>query len=136
MKTNIFVNLGTKDLEKAKSFFTGLGFTINPQFTDKSAACIVISENIFAMILTEEFFEKFTKKGIINAHKSTECTIGLSAESKEKVDDFVNKAISMGATENIVPEMQQENSMYGRSINDLDGHIWEIFWMGPKMIKK
>jgi predicted lactoylglutathione lyase len=135
MKTNIFVNLTTKDLERAKNFFTGLGFTINPQFTDENAACIVISDNIFAMIVVEDFFKRFTKKEIVNDHVATETATCLSAESKEKVDEFVTKALSMGATENIVPDMQANESMYGRSINDLDGHIWEIMWMDPKTIK-
>lgn len=135
MKTSIFVNLGTKDLEKSKEFFKGLGFSINPQFTDENAACVVISENIFAMILTEEFFKKFTNKEIIDAHKCTEIATCLSLESKAKVDEFANKAVKMGATENIVPEMQQGDYMYGRSINDLDGHIWEVMWMDPTTIK-
>jgi uncharacterized protein len=135
MKTNIFVNLSTKDLERAKAFYVGLGFTINPQFTDSNAACIVISENIYAMILTEEFLKRFTQKEIIDAHKGTESITCLSAENKEKVDEFVNKALAMGATENNVPDMQQGDVMYGRSINDLDGHIWEIMWMDPKIIQ-
>ena len=135
MKTNIFVNISTKNLDRAKEFFIGLGFTINPQFTNQDAACVVISDNIFVMVLTENFFKRFTKKEIADAHKNTEAITSLSAENKEKVDEFVTKALAMGATENIVPEMQQNPIMYGRSINDLDGHIWEIFWMDPKAIK-
>lgn len=136
MKTNIFVNLTTKNLERAKSFFTGLGFTINPQFTDSNAACIVISENIFSMIVTEDFFTRFTKKNIVDAHAGTECAVCLTASSKEEVDAYAEKALAMGATENIVPDMQQGDGMYGRSINDLDGHIWEFMWMDPKIIQK
>lgn len=136
MKTNIFVNLSTKDLERAKAFFLGLGFSINPQFTDANAACVVISENIFSMIITEEFFKRFTKKKIVDGHEVTECAVCLTAESREKVDEFVAKALALGATENIVPDMQVGDVMYGRSINDLDGHIWEIMWMDPKIIQK
>lgn len=135
MKTSIFVNLGTKDLEKSKKFFTDLGFSINPQFTDNNAACVVISDNIFTMILTEEFFRQFTSKDIIDAHKGTETTTCLSLESKAKVDEFANKALELGATENIVPDMGQGEAMYSRSINDLDGHIWEFLWMDPSTIK-
>lgn len=135
MKTDIFVNLGTKNLEKSIEFFLGLGFTVNPEFTDENAACIVISDNIFAMILKEEFLKKFTDKEIIDAHKKVESITCLSFESKARVDEFANKAIKMGATENIVPEMQQEEVMYGRSINDLDGHVWEVVWMNPVTLK-
>ncbi len=132
----IFINITTKDLERAKKFFVGLGFTINPQFTDQNAACIVISDDIYAMVLTEGFFKNFTEKEIADAHKTAECTIALSAESKEEVDMFIDKAVSLGATENMIKKelMQPNESMYGRSINDLDGHIWEIMWMDPKII--
>jgi hypothetical protein len=136
MKKNIFINLGTRNLEKAKTFFTGLGFAINPKFSDKNAICVVIDENIFAMILTEDFFRKFTKKEIIDARKNSECTVCLSCDSEVEVDELTEKALSLGATENIVPEMQVDDSMYGRSFNDLDGHIWELMWMAPKVEEK
>ena len=136
MKTNIFVNLTTKDLERAKGFFTGLGFSINPQFTDDKAACVVIDENIYAMIVTEPFFEKLAKRKAADNTSAVECAVCLSCESREKVDEFVQKALSMGATENIVPEMSVGDSMYGKSINDLDGHIWEFMWIDPKIIQK
>ncbi len=134
--TNIFVNLPVKDLVKTKEFFSSLGYSFNPQFSNETGACMVIEENIFAMLLTEEFFTRFTKKQIADAHASTECINCLSMPSREKVDEWATKALSMGATENVVPEMQQGESMYGRSINDLDGHIWEIMWMDPSIIQK
>lgn len=136
MRTNIFVNLGTKNLEKAEEFFTGLGFTINPAYTDKNAICVVIDENIFAMIIEESFFRKFTKKEIIDARKLSEAAICLTCASEVDVDEMTEKALELGATENIVPEMQAGDSMYGRSFNDLDGHIWEIMWMAPKEEQK
>ncbi len=136
MKTNIFLGLTVKDLGRAKDFFAGLGFSFNPQFTDQNAACMIIDENIFSMLITEPFFTRFTPKEIANAHQTTECTTCISMESKEKVDEIANKALSLGATENIVPDMQQGDTMYGRSINDLDGHIWEFMWMDPKIIQK
>lgn len=129
MKKNVFINLPTKNLEKAKKFFTGLGFGIDERFTDENAACIVISENIYAMIITEEFFANFTDKEIVDASEATESITSLSSDSKEEVDEIVDRAIKLGATENKVSEMQQGESMYGRSFNDLDGHIWEIIWM-------
>lgn len=129
MDKNIFVNLPTKDLEKAKEFFAGLGFGIDERFTDENAACVVISDNIYAMIINEEFFANFTDKEIVDAHEATESITSLSAESKEEVDEMVDMAVKLGATENKVSEMQQGESMYGRSFNDLDGHIWEIIWM-------
>jgi predicted lactoylglutathione lyase len=136
MKTKIFVNLGTKNLEKAKEFFTGLGFSINPDYTDKNNACVVIDENIFVMIIEEKFFRKFTKKEIIDAHKLSETAVCLSCDSQVDVDEMTEKALSLGATENIVPELQADDSMYGRSFNDLDGHIWELMWMAPKEVEE
>jgi len=136
MKTNIFINLPVKDLEKTKGFFTGLGYTFNQQFTDQNAACMIIDENIYVMLLLEEFFKRFTTKNVVDAHTGAECTTALSLESKEKVDEWANKALALGATENAVPDMGQGDTMYSRSLNDLDGHIWEVFWMDPKVIQK
>jgi predicted lactoylglutathione lyase len=132
MGTKIFVNLPVKDLDKTKEFFAKLGFSFNPQFTDKNAACMVISEDIYAMLLVEQFFKTFTKKEIVDAKKSTEVLLALSAESKEKVDEMLSKALAAGAKE--PRERQDQGFMYGRSLEDPDGHIWEIFWMDPKAI--
>jgi predicted lactoylglutathione lyase len=128
MTTQIFVNLPVKDLDKSKKFFTEIGFTINPQFTNDKAACVVISENIFAMILKEEFFKTFiTKTGIADATKSTEVIVALSADSKEKANELADKALAAGATK--LREPDDHGFMYSRSFQDLDGHIWEVFWM-------
>ncbi len=127
MATKIFVNLPVKDLNKSKEFFNKIGFSINPQFTDETAACVVISEDIFAMILTHEKFKEFTKKEIADATKTTEVLTCLSSDSKEKVNEMVDKAIAAGATEARDP--MDYGFMYARSFNDPDGHIWEVMWM-------
>jgi predicted lactoylglutathione lyase len=128
MATKIFVNLPVKDLEKSKEFFTTIGFTINPQFTDDKAACVVISEDIFAMILREEFFKTFIPRTeIADATKATEVLVALSAESKEGVDELANKAIAAGGSQ--LREPEDHGFMYSRSFQDLDSHIWEVVWM-------
>jgi predicted lactoylglutathione lyase len=128
MATKIFVNLPVKDLEKSKEFFTKIGFTINPQFTDDKAACVVISEDIFAMILREEFFKTFIPRTeIADATKATEVLVALSAESKEGVDELANKAIAAGGSQ--LREPEDHGFMYSRSFQDLDSHIWEVVWM-------
>jgi len=138
MNTKIFVNLVVKDLERTKDFFAELGYSFNKQFTDQNAACLVISDDIYAMLVTEPFFKQLTKTTASwNRQGGTECTVALSMESREAVDKWAEKALKAGATENIVPEMQTpDGSMYGKSLNDLDGHIWEVFWMDPKSIQK
>ena len=128
MATKIFVNLPVKDLDKSKEFFTKIGFNINPQFTNEKAACIVISEHIFAMILKEEFFKTFIPKTeIAEAIKTTEVIVALSADSKEKVNELADKALAAGATK--LREPDDHGFMYSRSFQDVDGHIWEVFWM-------
>ena len=132
MGTKLFVNFPVKDLNKSKEFFAKLGFAFNAQFTDQNAACMVISEDNYAMLLVEQFFKTFTKKEIVDAKKSTEVLAALSAESKEKEDKMMSKALDAGAKEARDP--QDLGFMYGRRFEDLDGHIWEIFWMDPKAI--
>lgn len=127
MATKIFVNLPVKDLNISKEFFTKIGFSINAQFTDETAACVVISEDIYAMILTHEKFKEFTRKEIADATKTTEVLTCLSTDSKEKVNEMVDKAISAGATEARDP--MDYGFMYARSFNDPDGHIWEVMYM-------
>src|SRR3954468_12128798 len=98
MATKIFVNLPVKNLDNTKAFFSKLGYSFNPQFTDEKAACMVISEDIYAMLLTEPFFQGFTKKSICDATQSTEAIIALSADSRAAVDEVVEKALAAGAT--------------------------------------
>jgi len=134
MGTKVFINLPVKDLDKSKEFFAKLGFTFNAQFTNKNAACMVISEDNYAMLLVESFFKTFIKKEIVNAKKSTEVLIALSSESKEDVNKMLTNALAAGAKE--ANEPQDHDFMYGRSFEDLDGHIWEIFWMYQKTVQQ
>lgn len=133
MATQVFINLPVKDLDKTKTFFAALGYTFNEQFTNENAACMVISESIYAMLLVEPFFKSFIDKEIVDATKSTEVLIALSTDSRAEVDDLVNKAVAAGGTE--TRPAQDHGFMYTRSFNDLDGHIWEIFWMNPNHVE-
>ena len=134
MATKIFVNLPVQDLNKSIEFFKGLGYTFNHQFTDATAACMVIGEDIYAMLLTFDKFTQFTNKKIVDARENTEVLVCLSTESRNGVDDLLDKALKGGAEEYRDP--QDYGFMYGRSFEDLDGHIWEIMWMDPSFIKK
>ncbi|MFF1359692.1 VOC family protein [Streptomyces sp. NPDC058297] len=129
----IFTNLAVNDLDASKKFFTELGYSINPQFSDETAASVVISEHIVVMLLTKEKYAAFTKKTIIDSTKSTEVLLCLSAESREKVDELVDRAIAAGGTE--TGEKQDHGFMYGRAFDDPDGHTWEIVWMDPAAVQ-
>jgi predicted lactoylglutathione lyase len=131
--TMIFVNLPVKDLDKSKQFFTELGFTINQQFTDENASTIVISDTIYLMLLVEPFFKTFTKKDIADATTSTEAIIALSADSRDAVDELVDKAIAAGAGPSNEP--MDEGFMYARSFADPNGHLFEVMWMDPKAVQ-
>jgi uncharacterized protein len=134
MATKIFVNLAVKDLDKSMRFFEQLRFSFNPQFTDKTAACMVISDDIYAMLLTHPKIKQFTKKRIADAHETTEVLTALSVESKEKVHEMADAAIRAGGKE--VREPQDYGFMFARSFEDPDGHIWEAFWMDPAHVEK
>lgn len=121
------MNLPVKNLSKSIEFFTRLGYTFNPQFTDETATCMIVSEDIYIMLLTEEKFKMFTKKEIADATRSTEAIICLSADSREKVDEMINKALEAGGT--TPNEKQDYGFMYGWGYQDLDGHLWEVMWM-------
>jgi predicted lactoylglutathione lyase len=124
----IFVNLPVSDLKRATSFYEAIGATKNPQFSDDTASCMVFSETIYAMLLTHEKYAQFTSKTIVDARTSSEVMIALSADSRAAVDDMVEKAKAAGTT--IDPNPTQDlGFMYGRSFEDPDGHIWEVFWM-------
>lgn len=127
MSTKIFVNLPVKNLNQSIKFFTQLGFQFNPQFTDETATCMIVSDDIFVMLLTYERFKSFTPNAICDATKSTEVLVCLSAESREAVDDRVRKAIAAGGT--TYNEPQDHGFMYGHGFQDLDGHIWELIYM-------
>ncbi|MFI1357542.1 VOC family protein [Streptomyces sp. NPDC020898] len=129
----IFVNLPVNDLDASKKFFTELGYTINPQFTDENAASVVISDSVVAMLLKKPFYATFTKKEIADATQTSEVMIALSAESREKVDELVDRALAIGGSP--AGETQDHGFMYGRSFDDLDGHHWEVAWMDPAAIQ-
>lgn len=133
MTTKIFVNLPVKDLNRSVDFFTKLGFTFNPQFTDENATCMIIGEDIFVMLLVEKFFKSFTKKEICDTSKNTEAILALLVESKEKVDQMMGKALEAGGSQ--PREKQDHGWMYGRSFEDVDGHLWEVFFMEGSAIK-
>ncbi len=132
MATKIFINLPVRDLDKSMVFFTGLGFSFNPQFTDEKAGCMVISDSIFAMLLTESYFQTFTKKTVSDAKTATEVLIALDADSKEEVQQLIAKAESAGAT--IYSEAQDHGWMYQHSFADLDGHQWELIYMDQSQL--
>jgi predicted lactoylglutathione lyase len=134
MPTKIFVNLPVKDLDRSMEFFKKLGFSFNPQFTDETAASMVISDDIYAMLLTHEKFGQFTKKAIADATKTTEVLIALTMDSRAEVDSFVDTALAAGATK--AREPMDHGFMFERSFNDLDGHIWEIFYMDMSAVPK
>jgi uncharacterized protein len=127
MAKQVFINLPVKDLKKSMDFFTKLGFTFNPQFTDDNAACMIIGENIYSMLLMEKFFKGFTKKKISDAKQTTEVLIAIDAESREKVDELIKKAVDAGGT--IYRDPDDHEWMYSHSFADLDGHQWEVLYM-------
>ncbi|MEU7382599.1 MULTISPECIES: VOC family protein [unclassified Streptomyces] len=129
----IFVNLATNDVAASRKFFTDLGYTINPQFSTDDCACVVISDTIVAMLLSKQHYANFTKKEIADSTRSSEVLICLSAESREKVDELVDKAVAAGAT--VSGEAQDHGFMYGRAFDDLDGHTWEVMWMDPAAVQ-
>jgi predicted lactoylglutathione lyase len=132
MATQIFVNLPVKDLNKSIEFFTSLGYSFNPQFTNEQGASLVISDNIFFMLLTEPFFKSFIKKDIADATKVAETINCISVDSREAVDEIVRKAVAAGAT---VPNDKQDYGwMYGHGFQDLDGHLWEFTYMDMSAI--
>ncbi|MEU6735077.1 VOC family protein [Streptomyces physcomitrii] len=129
----IFVNLPVGDVERAKEFFSALGFAINAQFSTEDVASVVISDTIVAMMHSPAHYAQFTKKEIADARSTSEVLVALSAESREKVDELVGKALAAGATDN--DRTQDYGFMYGRSFDDLDGHTWEVMWMDPAAVE-
>ena len=127
MATNIFLNLPVRDLQKSIKFFTHLGYSFNRHYTDESATCMIVAENIYVMLLTEERFRQFTPKAIADAHKMTEVLVCLQLESRQAVMDMVNKAVEAGGS--IYKEAQDHGFMYGHGYQDLDGHLWELVHM-------
>ncbi|MEW9808222.1 VOC family protein [Mesorhizobium sp. ZMM04-5] len=128
MPKMIFVNLPVANLARSTAFYESVGAEKNPQFSDDTASCMVISETIFVMLLTNEKYAQFTSKTIVDARTSSEVLIALSADSRDGVDALVGKAKAAGGVLDPTPT-QDYGFMYGRSFEDPDGHIWEIVWM-------
>lgn len=126
----IFVNLSVRDLARSKEFFSRLGFTFNPKFTDDKAACMIVSEEAFVMLLREEFFKGFMKRQICDTSTHTEGLFALSCSSRAEVDEMVKTALSAGGKPAMDP--MDHGFMYGWSFYDLDGHHWEVMWMDPQ----
>lgn len=123
----IYVNVPVKDLDKSVEFFTKLGFEFHPEMTDEKATCMIVSDTIFVMLLTEPFFKTFTKKELTDATKNTEVILAISVESRQAVNDLVNKALEAGGSASNDP--MDEEFMYAWSFQDLDGHLWEVIAM-------
>lgn len=133
MDTKIFINLPVKELERTVSFFTKLDFKFNAQMTDENATCMIVSDSIFVMLLMEEFFKGFTKKEICDTTKSAEVILSLSVNSKDEVNAFVEKAVAAGAKTPV--GAMDHGFMYQWGFQDLDGHMWEVFWMDPNAMQ-
>jgi predicted lactoylglutathione lyase len=134
MASKIFVNLPVKNLATTVEFFTQLGFCFNQQFTDDTATCMVVTDDIFVMLLTEAKFKTFTPKEICDTAKYSEVLVCLALESRAQVEAMVRQAVAAGgATYN---EPQDHGFMYGHGFQDLDGHIWELIYMDPGAIKE
>lgn len=134
MISKIFVNLPVRDLDKSMAFFKAIGFSFNPQFTDKTAACMVMSDDIYAMLLTYNKVKEFSKKEIADAHKTIEVLTALAVENKAKVHQLADNALKAGAKETYPPK--DYGFMFARSFEDPDGHIWEVFWMDQAHVQK
>jgi len=127
MARQIYVNLPVSDLDKSRQFFTTLGFGFDPKFSNENAACMLVGENIFVMLLVEHYFKTFINKTICDARQCTEVLVCLSCDSREEVDDLVAKAVAAGGS---VPRDPQDfGFMYGHAFEDLEGHIWELVYM-------
>jgi predicted lactoylglutathione lyase len=125
----LFVNLPVRDLKRSVEFFTQLGFTFNPRFTDANATCMIVSDEAFVMLLEEERFRDFTRKQIADTGTHSEGLFAFDCESRAEVDRLTEIALAAGAKQAM--ETQDHGFMYTRSFYDLDGHHWEIFWMDP-----
>ena len=133
MINGIFLNLPIKDLKRSVDFFTTLGFTFNQQFTDSESTCMIIGENMYAMLCEVPKFQKFLAKPIADP-ETTEVLISLSCESKDVVNSLAEKAFSNGAKK--VNEPEDHGFMFSWGFEDLDGHVWDLFWMDPNHVQK
>ncbi len=129
MARHLFVNLPVKDLSRTVDFFTALGFTFNPDFTDENATCMIVNDNAYVMLLVESYFKTFTSKSVAATSGTAEVIMSISLDSREAVDETVRLALTSGGTPS--EEAQDYGFMYTHSFQDPDGHQWEVFWMDP-----
>jgi len=134
MTTSIFVNLPSTDLERSKKFYTALGFTINPMFTDENAACVVLDDNIYFMVLTREYLGTFTDKQIIDTTTHAQTSIAFTRDSRDEVDAVLAKGLAAGGTE--PRDAQDYGFMYSRDLEDPDGNILGFLFMEPAAVEK
>ncbi|HEV2078312.1 MAG TPA: VOC family protein [Allosphingosinicella sp.] len=132
MAHKIFVNLPVADLPTASAFYEAIGAVNEPRFTNDQAACMVLSDTIFVMLLTHPFFQGFTDKKIADAHDTCQVLLCISRDSRDAVDTIAERALAAGGRETRPP--QDRGMMYGRSFEDPDGHVWETMWMDAQAI--
>ena len=130
MATHIYLDLPVKNLKQSMDFFAKLGYEFNPQFTDETATCMIVEENIFVMLLSEAKFKSFTPKEVVDARKSTEVLLCLSMESRQAVESMVKKAVAAGGS--LYSQPQDHGFMYAHGYQDIDGHIWELVYTDMK----
>ncbi|MEU2597712.1 VOC family protein [Streptomyces hirsutus] len=129
----IFVNLAANDLDASKKFFTALGYELGERFSDENTASVVIGDTVVVMLHTKQRYAEFTKKEIADSTRTSEVLLALSSESREKVDELVERALAAGGS--VSGETQDQGFMYGRAFDDLDGHTWEVVWMDPSALE-
>ena len=134
MSRLLFLNLPVANLAASRKFFDGLGFEFDEKFSDDQAACMVVSDQAYVMLLERERFAEFIARPIADANQQTGLTVAISAEDREAVDAFADAALSAGATP--ARPSQDYGFMYQRSFHDLDGHLWEVVWMDPVAVEK
>jgi uncharacterized protein len=133
MNRKLFVNIPVTDLQRSIDFFTALGFEFNPQFTDETTTCMLVGEDAYFMLLTRERFAGFSPKPIPDTATHAGALYGISAESRQEVDDLVHAALAAGGKPAL--DAQDQGFMYGWSFQDPDGHVWEVFWMDPAALE-
>lgn len=129
MANQLFLNLPVQDLKRSVDFFSSLGFTFNPDFTDENATCMVVNENAYVMLLVQDYFKTFTRKDVADNTGSAEAIIAYSVDSREAVDEAVRTALANGGS--VSEDPHDYGFMYNHSFQDPDGHLWEVFWMDP-----
>lgn len=129
MPSMMFVNLPVQDLPRSKAFFEALGFAFDPQYTDEKAACMVVGDSNFVMLLTEAYFVSFTGRAVTDTAGSTEVIVAVSKDTAQEVDRIGAAAVAAGGTP--AKATQDATPMHTRAFHDPDGHLWEIFHVPP-----